>query len=110
MQKRDNVICFEAFFVLRKYGTKHSVSIFNSLREDVTENKRLNYCSHLHNLVEDMHIRFADLVNLNVACWVIQSFFADPADLKVELQDHFIYLQNNDETKMNFQDDRYNIF
>ena len=96
--------------MLRKYGTKHSVSIFNSLREDVTENKRLNYCSYLHNLVEDMHIRFADLVNLNVPCWVIQSFFADPADLKVELQDHFIYLQNNDETKMNFQDDRYNIF
>ena len=37
-----------------------------------------------------MHIRFADLVNLNVPRWVIQPFSADPADLKVELQDQFI--------------------
>ena len=58
----------------------------NLCRNDVTEDKGLKYCSHIHNLVEDMHIRFADLVILNVPRWVIQPFSADPPDLKVELQ------------------------
>ena len=50
-----------------------------------------------------MHIRFADLVNLNVPRWAIQPFSVDPADLKVELQDQFIDLHNDDEFKMNFK-------
>ena len=41
---------------------------------------------------------------------VIQPFFADAADLKVELQDQFIYLQNDGKPKMNFKKDRYDIF
>ena len=57
-----------------------------------------------------MLIRFADLDTINVPCWVIQPFSADPADLKVELQDRFIDLQNDDEFKMNFKEDRYDIF
>ena len=56
-----------------------------------------------------MHIRFANLVNLNVPHWVIQPFSADPADLKVELHNQFITLQNDDEFKMNFEEDRYDI-
>ena len=75
-----------------------------------TEDERLRYCSHLHYLVEYMHIRFADLLNLNVSRWVIQPFFTDPADLKVELQDQFVDLQNDDETKMNFKEDRYDVY
>ena len=51
----------------------------------VTKNERLKYCLHLHNLVEDMHIRFADLVNINAPRWVIQLFSADSAGLNVEL-------------------------
>ena len=45
----------------------------NLCGNDVTEDERLKYryCSHLHNLVEDMHIRFANLVSLNVPHWVI---------------------------------------
>lgn len=81
----------------------------NLCKNDVTEIERLKYYLHLHNLVEDMHIRFADLVNLNVPRWVIEPFSADPADLKVELQDQFIGLQNDDKSKMNFKD-RYDIF
>ena len=54
-----------------------------------------------------MHIRFADLVNLNVPRWLIQPYSADPADLKVELPDQFIDLQNDNEFKMNFEEDRY---
>ena len=54
-----------------------------------------------------MHIRFADLVNLNVPRWLIQPYSADLADLKVELPDQFIDLQNDDEFKMNFEEDRY---
>ena len=69
----------------------------NLCENNGTEDERLKYCSHLHNLVEDMHIRFADLINLTVPRGVIQSFSADAADLKVELQDQFINLQNNDE-------------
>ena len=82
----------------------------NLCGNDVTEDERLKYCSHLHNLVEEMHTRFADLVNLNVPRWVIQLFSADPADLKVEVQDQFIDLQNDVEFKMNFEEDRYDIF
>ena len=81
----------------------------NLCENNVTEDKRLKYCSHLHNLVEDMHIRFADLINVTVTHRVIQPFFADPADLKVELQDQFIDLQNDDESKINFTEDRYDI-
>ena len=82
----------------------------NLCGNDATEDERLKYCSHLHNLVEEMHTRFADLVNLNVPRWVIQLFSADPADLKVEVQDQFIDLQNDVEFKMNFEEDRYDIF
>ena len=57
----------------------------NLYGNDVTEDEQLKYCLHLHNLVKDMHIRFADLINLNVPSWVIQPISADPADLKVEL-------------------------
>ena len=38
----------------------------NLCENNVTEDERIKYCSHLHNLVEDMHIRFADLINLAV--------------------------------------------
>ena len=90
---------------------RNILSQFSNLcRNDVTEDERLKYCSHLHNPVEDMHIRFADLVNLNVPRWLIQPFSADPADLRVELQDQFIDLQNDDEFKMNYEEDRYDIF
>ena len=82
----------------------------NLCRNDVTEDERLRYCLHLHNLVEDMHIRFADLFNLNVPHWEIQQFPANPAGLKVELQDQFIDLQNDDKFKINFEEDRYDIF
>ena len=82
----------------------------NLCGKDVTEDERLKYCSHLHNPVEDMHIRFAGPVNLNVPRWLIQPFSADPADLRVELQDQFIDLQNDDEFKMNYEEDRYDIF
>ena len=41
----------------------------NPCGNDITENERLKYCSHLHNLVEDMHICFAGLVNFNVPKW-----------------------------------------
>ena len=68
----------------------------NLCENNVAEDERLiKYCSHLHNLVEDMHIRFADLINLTVPRWIIQPFFADAADLIVELQDQFIDLQND---------------
>ena len=76
----------------------------------VTKNERLKYCFHLHNLVEDMHIRFADLVNINAPRWVIQLFSADSTGLNVELQDQFIDFQNDGESKMNFKEDRYDIF
>ena len=69
----------------------------NLCENNTTEDERLRYCSHLHNLVEDMHIRFADLLSLDVPRWVIQPFSTDPADLRVELQDQFIDLQNDDE-------------
>ena len=75
----------------------------NLCENNTTEDERLRYCSHLHNLVEDMHIRFADLLSLDVPRWVIQPFSTDPADLRVELQDQFIDLQNDDETKMNLK-------
>ena len=41
----------------------------NLCGNDATENERLKHCSLLHNLVEDMHIRFADFVNLKVPKW-----------------------------------------
>ena len=41
---------------------------------------------------------------------LIQPFSADPADLKVALKDQFIDLQNNGKSKMNFTEDRYDIF
>ena len=54
-------------FLYKENMGQNIVSQFPNLcGNDVTENKRLKYCSHLHNLVEDMHIRFADLVSLNV--------------------------------------------
>ena len=58
----------------------------NLCGNNVAGNERLKYSADLYNLVEDMHIRFSDLVNLNVPRWVIQPFSADPADLKVELK------------------------
>ena len=57
-----------------------------------------------------MHIRFADLINLTVPRWVIQPFSADSAHLKVELQDQFFDLQNDDKSKMNFTEDKFDIF
>ena len=78
----------------------------NLCENNVAEDERLiKYCSHLHNLVEDMHIRFADLINLTVPRWIIQPFFADAADLIVELQDQFIDLQN-DQIKSNQKSDQ----
>ena len=40
---------------------------------------------------------------------VIQPFSTDLADLKVELQDQFIDLQNDDEYKMKCKEDRWDI-
>ena len=82
----------------------------NLCESSVTEDERLKYCLHLRNLEEDMHICFADLLSLNVPHWVIQAFSTDPADLKVELQNQFIESQNDDASKMNFKEDRYDVF
>ena len=64
----------------------------NLCGNDLTENERLKYYSHLHNLQGPIHIRFADLVSLNLPRWIIQTFSANSADLKAELQDQFIDL------------------
>ena len=72
-----------------------------------TEDERLRYCSHLHNLVDDMHIRLTDLISLNLPRRMFQPFSTDSADLNVKLQDQFIDLQNDDET-MN-KEDRYDV-
>ena len=82
----------------------------NLCENNVTKDERLKYCSHLRNLEEDMHFRFADFLSLNVPHWVIQPFSTDPADLKVELQNQFIDFQNDDGSKMNFEEDRYDVF
>ena len=110
MNKRDNIIYIEAYLVQENMGQNILSQFLNLCGNDVTEDERLKYYLHLHNLVEDMHIHSADLVNLNAPRWVIQPFSTDAADLKVELQDQFIDLQNDDEFKMNFEEDRYDIF
>ena len=82
----------------------------NLCKNSITENKQLKCCSHLHNVVKDMHIHFADILTLSVPRWLIQSFSTDPNDLKVELKDQFIDLQNDNESKMNFTKDRYDVY
>nr|XP_039259580.1 SCAN domain-containing protein 3-like [Styela clava] len=90
---------------------RNTLSQFPNLCENnVTENERLKYCARLQNLVEDMNIRFEDLISLTVPRWIVQPFSAEPADLKVELQDQFIDLLHDEESKMDFTDDRYDVF
>nr|XP_039259582.1 SCAN domain-containing protein 3-like [Styela clava] len=90
---------------------RNTLSQFPNLCENnVTENERLKYCAHLQNLVEDMNIRFEDLISLTVPRWIVQPFSAEPADLKVELQDQFIDLLHDEKSKMDFTDDRYDVF
>ena len=99
------------FFQYKENTSRNILSQFSNLCENnVTEYKQFKYRSHLHNLVEDMHIRFADLINLTVSRWIIPPFPADPENRKLELQEQFIYLQNDEESKMSFIEDRYDIF
>ena len=76
----------------------------------VTEEERLKYCSHLDTLLEDMKIRFADLVDLHVPSWVLKPFCAEPTDIELELQEQFIDLQSDDESRLSFKEDRYDLF
>ena len=109
---KNVITAFISKLALYQENTGQNVlSQFPSLFENnVTEDERLKYYSHLHHLEEDMHIRFADLFSLNVTHWVIQPFSTDAADLKVELQNQFIDLQNDGESKINFKEDRYDVF
>ena len=58
----------------------------NLCKNDVKEDERLKCCLYLHNLVEDMHIRFADFINLKVPRSITQPFCADPADIKLNFK------------------------
>ena len=57
-----------------------------------------------------MKIRFADLVDLHVPSWVLQLFCAEPTDVELELQEQFIDLQSDDESRLSFKEDRYDLF
>ena len=69
----------------KENNERNVLSQFPNLCENNITDERLRYCSHLHNLVEDMHIRFADL-SFNVPRWVIQPFSTDPADLQLNFK------------------------
>ena len=66
------VVCYFWNTLYKENTGRNILSQFPNLCENnVTEDERFKYCWHLHNLVEDMHIRFADLINLTVPRWVI---------------------------------------
>lgn len=76
---------------------------------DVTENDRLKYCAHLERLQDDMRLRFHDLADLNVPDWIIRPFNVDAMMVPIHLQEEFIDLQNDEETKSTFQSERYDV-
>ena len=57
-------------FLYKENMGQNILSQFPNLCENnAIEDERLKYCLHLHNLVEDKWLFFADLLNLNVLGW-----------------------------------------
>ena len=96
-------------FYKQNIGRGQLAQFPNLCENNVSEDERLKYCSHLKQLHDDMTERFQDLVNLDVPEWVVPPFAADPMQVKVDLQEESIDLQNDERDKSIFMDNRYDL-
>ena len=65
----------------------------------VDDNILLVYCQHLEALEGEMNRRFQDLMALEIPAWVLDPFTVRIDEVKLEIQDELISLQNDVESK-----------
>ena len=81
----------------------------NLSENNVTEDERLKYCTHLDRVRDDMNERFKDLTTLKVPDWVVKPFSADVTKAPFEIQEELIDIQNDEEAKAIYKDGRYDV-
>ncbi|KAL4113309.1 hypothetical protein QTP88_016958 [Uroleucon formosanum] len=68
------------------------------------------YCAHLESLKDDMSTRFKDINDLIIPEWVLNPFLADIQNLQPSIQEELLEVKHNEEAKIDFKHNGYELF
>ncbi|KAL4148924.1 hypothetical protein QTP88_003062 [Uroleucon formosanum] len=68
------------------------------------------YCAHLESLKDDMSTRFKDINDLIIPEWVLNPFLADIQNLQPSIQEELLEVNHNEEAKIDFKHNGYELF
>ena len=71
--------------------------------QEINEHDKLEYILHLNLLIENMNIRFQDLIKLDIPPLLLSPLDYDITDFPLIIQDNIIEIQYNDEYKAEFK-------
>ncbi|XP_072436252.1 protein FAM200C-like [Chiloscyllium punctatum] len=74
----------------------------NNIAEDVTNDQSLTYSAHVRALQDDMKIRFADLIKMEIPIWLTDPFISCTEDMVICLREELRELQNDTAVKIRF--------
>ncbi|GCC27150.1 hypothetical protein chiPu_0005572 [Chiloscyllium punctatum] len=64
----------------------------NNIAEDVTDDQLLIYSAHIRALQDDMKIRFADLIEMEMPTWLTDPFISYEKEMGIHLQEEMTEL------------------
>lgn len=68
------------------------------------------YCAHLESLKDDMITRFKDINDLIIPEWVLNPFLANIQNIQPSIQEELIEVKHNEEAKIDFKLNGYELF
>jgi hypothetical protein len=81
----------------------------NLSENEVSEEERMKYASHLDNLRTDMTERFTDVTELQVPVWLLHPFSCNMDSVPIELQEELIDLRSDDVVTSQFSENQYDV-
>jgi len=68
------------------------------------------YCAHLESLKDNMSTRFKDINDLIIPEWVLNPFLADIQNVQPLIQEELLEVKHNEEAKIDFKHNGYELF
>ncbi|KAL4104424.1 hypothetical protein QTP88_019725 [Uroleucon formosanum] len=101
---------FEKLNDVNKNLQGDKINFIKSNSKQILDSDLEIYCAHLESLKDDMSTRFKDINDLIIAEWVLNPFLADIQNLQPSIQEELLEVKHNEEAKIDFKHNGYELF
>ncbi|XP_008183405.1 protein ZBED8-like [Acyrthosiphon pisum] len=81
-----------------------------SISQQILDSDLEIYCAHLESLKDNMSTRFKDINDLIIPEWVLNPFLTDIQNVQPLIQEELLEVKHNEEAKIDFKHNGYELF